>query len=59
MIPDAALAVLAAAYEESQRRGEDAHRYSQRAARELRRSGWDITPTGTLTTRHTPTHRAA
>jgi hypothetical protein len=59
VIPDAALAVIEAAYEESQRRGETARRYRQRAARELRRCGWDITPTGVATGRQTPAQRAA
>lgn len=59
MIPDAALAVLEAAYTESQRRGEDGRRYRQRAARELRRAGWTITPTGTPSGRQTGTQRAA
>lgn len=59
MIPDAALAVIEAAYDESQRRGEDARRYRQRAARELRRAGWDITPTGTVRTPQTGAQAAA
>jgi hypothetical protein len=59
MIPDAALAVIEAAYEESQRRGETARRYRQRAARELRRAGWDLVPTGTTTGRQAATHAAA
>lgn len=59
MIPDAALAVIEAAYEESQRRGETARRYRQRAARELRRAGWTIAPTGTLSAAHTPAGRRA
>lgn len=59
MTPDAALAVLEAAYTESQQRGEDARRYRQRAERELRRAGWTITPTGTLPGRQTGTQAAA
>jgi hypothetical protein len=59
VIPDAALAVIEAAYEESQRRGETARRYRQRAARELRRAGWTITPTGTARAPQTGAQRAA
>jgi hypothetical protein len=46
VIPPAAVAVLAAAYEDAQRRGHDPHRAAQQAARELRRAGWTIAPTG-------------
>lgn len=46
MIPDAALAVLAAAYEDAQRHGNTPQQAAARAARELRRAGWTITPTG-------------
>lgn len=59
MIPDAALAVLAAAYEDAARSGHNPQQAAARAARELRRAGWTITPTGATAGRHTGTHGRA
>lgn len=59
MIPDAAAAVIAAAIEDAARRGHTPAQAAQRAARELRRAGWTITPTGVTPGRHTGAERAA
>lgn len=59
MIPDAAAAVIAAAYEDAARRGHTPQQAAARAARELRRAGWTIAPTGTTAGRHTPARNVA
>jgi hypothetical protein len=59
MIPPAAAAVIAAAYEDAQRRGETPARAAQRAVRELRRAGWTITPLGHQFAPQTGVQRAA
>lgn len=53
MIPDAAAAVIAAAYEDAARCGHTPQQAAARAARELRRAGWTITPAGATNGRQT------
>jgi hypothetical protein len=59
VIPAAAAAVIAAAIEDAARRGHTPQQAAARAARELRRAGWTITPTGAATGRQAPAQRAA
>lgn len=59
MIPDAAAAVIAAAYEDAARRGHTPAQAAARAVRELRRAGWTIAPTGAATGTQTGAQRAA
>jgi hypothetical protein len=59
VIPDAAAAVIAAAYEDAARRGHTPAQAAQRAARDLRRAGWTITPTGATRGPQTGAERAA
>lgn len=59
MIPDAAAAVIAAAYEDAARRGHTPAQAAARAVRELRRAGWTIAPTGAVRALQAPAQRAA
>jgi hypothetical protein len=59
VIPAAAAAVIAAAIEDAARRGHTPQQAAARAVRELRRAGWDITPTGSVRAPQAPAERAA
>lgn len=54
MIPPAALAVIAAAHEDTRRTRGSTRDAARAALRALRRAGWTITPTGVTNGPQTP-----